>query len=140
MRKTLWIIVFLILGVTINAWAVDFTTVNKESMQVFVELLPDYKALVQEMEVASEQGASFKKAAAHKEKIDALFAQYDISFEEFPVFLQKVSMGYARAQMQKSDMPAGMMDMMGQMGQGLSEKEMAVIEDYSAILEKIFSE
>lgn len=130
----------MVLGLTVNAWAVDYTKVTQESMDVFVELFPQYQDLLKELDVAYDENNPMMGASAYRDQIGQLLDQYGITWEEFPVLLQKVTMGYANLQMQQSGMPAGMMNMMGQMGKSLSESEMDVIGQYADQLQQIFSE
>jgi len=140
MKKT--IIAILILAVCVCAFAVDFQTVSDASVKVFLQLYPKYKALLEKYGEDVASNPSAPTALKYTKELENLLGKFGVSIEDFPVLMQKVTMGFAQAQMEQSNM-GGMGGMFGsmakQMGNSLAPEEMTVIKKYFPRIEQVLT-
>ena len=130
----------LILSFAVCAHAADFSTINKDSLADFLELMPQYKAIVQKYsETFDEEDITDMVSGSQMYKsVQSLLSEYGISQEEFAAFMQKVTMAFATSQMEKSGMPAmpfGIGNMLA-----TSEEEMNIIKENLEEIEEVFEE
>jgi len=132
----------LILSISTCAYATDFSTINSGSVEAIIKLLPEYKALIKKIGAEYAPDQEIPASQKHFGEIQKLFNKYGVTMEEFPVFMQKVSMGFASLQMRESGMGGMMGGLMAKMGGGeqASDEELDVLENYKDALEKVFGE
>ena len=131
------IAVIMVCGVAAYAQAADHTTLNAESIQKFISIFPEYKALLQNYgENASADSVNPATGLKLKNELDTLCDKYGLTMQEFTTLAQKVSIGYSALQMQNSGMDPGQMNVM----QMVSEKEVAALKPYEAQLGRLFAE
>ncbi len=133
MKKLL--LTLLLLAICIPAFAVDFTTVNNESVTAFIDLLPKYMALTDKY---SENFDSTNPEATTQQlgkDLEALFGTYGLNTQTFSELVQKITMGMAKVEMKKNGIP----EEAGLMGQiNITDNELSVLEANMEKLQEIF--
>ncbi|MDP8266289.1 MAG: hypothetical protein P9M07_05020 [Candidatus Aceula meridiana] len=136
------IIAILMLSVCVCAFAIDFQTVSDASVKVFLQLYPKYKTLLEKYGQDIESNPSAPTAAKYAKELENLLDRFGVSIEDFPVLMQKVTTGFAQAQMEQNNM-GGMGGMFGsmaaKMGNSLAPEEMMVIKKYFPQIEKVLT-
>ena len=97
--------ILLILSFSVCAHAADFSTINEGSLAAFIELMPQYKEIIQGYAEDVEVGEDLNMVEGSKMQKDivSLMSKYEISPEEFAAFLQKITMAFATAQMKATE-------------------------------------
>jgi len=117
-----------------SCFPADKTAVTEENVKMFLELYPKFKEITEnkpgsENDQNETQQMTLAKMYEFQDEFNSLFADYGITVEEFAQLMQKISIGYACAQMQSQ----------GQDTYGISipEEDMKVIKQYQAEIEKV---
>ncbi|MEW6536313.1 MAG: hypothetical protein AB1454_11925 [Candidatus Auribacterota bacterium] len=132
MKKITALVLGLLLSV--SCYAVDYGTINDESIQVFIKVFPEYVSALKQYENEGEQVESMALVTKAKDDIDAILSKYDMTFEQFTALLQRVSLGFATAMMQQSGVQVS------QFSDMYSDEEMAVLTKYIDQLQEIMQE
>lgn len=131
----------ILLALSLNVYALDFSTINDESIKVFMELLPQYRQMAIEFGQDLDDDMNLNIAEEFKVKMDDLFGKFGITPEEFGQYMQRITMGFAALQMEEADVPdqaKGFMNMFKM--PSLPAEEMSVIKNNFDQLKEILSD
>ena len=91
-----------------------------------MEFMPRYKEFLQGKSQILDKAHPLAAIGEYKDEITILFSEYELSFEEFPVFFQKVAMGLATAIQAEAAKDNGMFEFLIQIS-NISHEEMELI-------------
>lgn len=136
--KTLAFFLSILVLLSTAVYAADFRSVNKESIAVFLKFFPQYRQIAEKYGKNVDQMDIVSAASTYGQEINDLLDKYNVPLEQFPHYLQKVTIGMMQAQMQQN----GMANMFGGFGQmaDLSQAEQQVIADNLSALQSLFDE
>jgi len=140
MKKVLLVLFFLTL--CLNGYAADFSMITEDSIKAFIEIMPQYKEIVEKYGEDYEEGdvmGNTSELQAFLSEMTELLNQYGVTHQDFTIFIQKVTMAFASAQMQASGMPS-MPFNLGGFGAGTSDEELDVVKKYADQIEAVFEE
>lgn len=113
-------------------------TVSEDSIKAFLEFFPQHMALAEKYGEDLKRGSSQEAIKRYSQEIEKLMDQAGISEEDFSVLLQKISIGFAIIQMEKSSTDVSLNSLLRQMGGDLTPEEIAVIRKYFSQIEGVF--
>jgi len=119
----------LVLFLTTPVFAQDMTTLNDDSVKLFLDLFPKYKGMAEEMGQNSPLAQTIAKVAAQKNELETLFESHGITYEEFAALTTKVMIGFTSLQMEEKGMAADPMGL-AQIA-NTSAEEMGVLRKYN---------
>ncbi len=120
--------------------AADSQTVNEKTVKAFLEVYPQYKALLEKYGEEAELGRPIPLASAYAQDVQNLLGASGLTMQDFPVLTQKISAGFAGVQMEQAGMEGMFEAMSMQMGIGLTPDEMAVIQKHFPQIEEILTD
>ncbi len=121
------------------AAATDFQTVSDKSVTTFLQVYPQYKALLEKYGQEPAVGQALPRGMQYTKEIESLLSKFGLSIQSFAVLMQKISAGFASARLENSPVSGMFGSVAKQMGTSLTPEETAVIKKYLPQIEKILS-
>lgn len=137
MRSIKYLLVLLIgISVSFSSYAKGYETINNKNIKVFMEILPYYRTIMEAHGADMQKNPSMKIPFQVKTDLDNLLNGYGMTYEEFSIFMQKVTMGYSAAQMEKNGIDPATMGLL--QSSNLTPQELKVIKQNMPELDKVF--
>jgi len=143
-KKSIIVAIILVFSLSFSALAVDFQTVNQKSVEAFLEIYPQYLGLMerygQKIESAGSFYAASEAAPQYIREFEDLLGSFGVSLENFIAFLQKITTGMARVQIEESGADPMFSSIAMQIGGALAPEELGVIREYFDQIDEVLSE
>ncbi|MBD3264324.1 MAG: hypothetical protein GF375_04395, partial [Candidatus Omnitrophica bacterium] len=134
MKKFLLVISIFTVG--LGGYAGDLSTVNQESVDIFIKILPELREIVSGQQGEASVNEIMVNSYKYKAKLEELLKKYGITMQELTILMQKISYGIAMVEMQKQNISSDTFGL-GNM-QSISEEELSVIERNLPRLREVF--
>ena len=91
----------LLMALSTVSYAVDFTNINEESMAVFLEIYPKYKAILGTYRDDLDPSNETASSKGYSEEVKALLAEYEITMLDLSQMIRNVTKGYFEIKLQQ---------------------------------------
>ena len=141
-RTVIALLIIQVLVCTLTAQAADYSTVNDESIALFMKVFPEYKAMVEKYGKEAPMEQTVTAMLSHTQELEDLMNAHGTTMAEFAMLLQKITIGYSTARMVQEGAADEANNMFGRIAQlsPISEEEQGVIQRHLPELTQFFEE
>ena len=129
MKKLLILLLLLIIAVPVMAQT-DVSTINDESIQIFLQLFPKYKEMIEDIGQNAPLSDTISAVAAKQTELERLCESHGITMRDFAALTAKMTIGFTSMQMETHGLTADPMGL-AQIAD-TTEEEIAVLKKYHA--------
>jgi hypothetical protein len=105
------------------------STINDDSIKLFLELTPKHRAIIAKMGADNPAEHTLDKVLESKNEFDKLFAASGTTLEDFAILTTKISMGLASIQLEQQALSAETLGLT-ELAE-ISDDELSVLRKYS---------